>query len=256
MPRTLVVMAHFGDPFWLEGAVSYWVRAGIKDFVISHQVSDLSLKNAGELRRKMLVSNPDIYLEFLAVTGSKEKHASFDHAAAIDQLRTYCFSYLNYQNFIISDPDAWVIQPALMSARLTSATKTGSPVLVADHKNLNMSHPCVAVVPADIFFDLDLRAGMADFRQDFGRGWAGELGIDMSGLNFPIQLKPYGAYFYPNLGVLHFSSQSFVGSHWLTQSMLPWRRRRAIRPRRDAEFLLERKPQGFDGEHAIFAREL
>lgn len=235
--RATVLMAHYGDTFWLRGATRLWVDAGISSFLISYPKHLLSKDQAEHLLDELVSEHPEVLIRLVPVSESAERHASFDHALAIQTLRDHLKGDVP-DTVIIADPDAWPILPMRIRGLLAISQEESRALLVADHENVEFSHPCVAIFPSETFLRLDMRRGMEDFKHDFGRLWASQLGIKPGSLGVPVKLGRVGEFFYPSFGVMHFSSQSFVGSKWQSRSLLPWRRFRETRSFRKAHRIL------------------
>lgn len=245
-----VLMAHYGNEFWLEGAVWLWRKAGATNFLISYP-EDLIDQRACELiLDRLRTKNHDASVRLIGVPESTRNHASFSHAEAIFALRT-ALADAPTEIVAVADPDCWPIAPANMRLAIQAVSSSGIPMLAADNLRPTLGHPCTVLVPSNLFFTLDLFVGMAGFEFDFARLWNRELGIASGSLMQPIQLGTKGEFFYPNFGTLHFASQAFLGSKWVSASILPWRRYSMFYELRKAKRILRKWRDEFDGDQEM-----
>lgn len=237
--RAHLLMAHYGNFFWTETALEYWSRTNIHAVTLSFQ-PDLVTRDA-MTERVAGWSNrfPNLRLEAIEVSPSQKNHASFDHAVAIDALRTATLGKADY--YVIADPDFWVISPSTFNSLLEDLVLRNLDFLVADHNSTNFAHPCLSVFRSETFRKLDIFLGLEGFSHDFGRLWGQSLLAGRPNtMALPVKLFRWGGFWYPQAGGLHFSSQAFVGSSWYKKSLLPWRRYSMNAPRRMATKIFSR----------------
>lgn len=218
-------ICHYGDLFWTEGALAFWSKVELSSVSVSFQKDSVSIRDLSSLERKWKKSlGRGVSLRLHVLQRLPPSHASLQHAQAISELRAV--ADIRTGHVIVADPDLWVIRPDLFQSRILSLG-SGDALFAADHRDTNLSHACLGIMPIIFFSDLKLDLDLHSLKSDFGREWySRHQEVSPKGsksiLLQPIQTKPWGGYFYSQTGAFHFSSQSFVGSHWMRMSYRPW----------------------------------
>lgn len=240
-----VLICHYGDRFWTEAAIAFWSRIKVDALTLSFPKGSIQPEDLPALINKWQAVAGTVNLSGHVLRRTPPSHASQQHSEAISELRE--IAQIDSSHVIVADPDLWVVRPEVMEKELEKLGPQDA-LFVADHVNTTLSHACLAVMPKEFFLGLDLGEGLQSHTSDFGRQWHSQhknkSRKDAQRLLLePFQTNSWGGYFYPQVGAIHFSSQSFVGSKWLTPSLRPWVRWANGAPKRFAKRLLSRFEQ-------------
>jgi hypothetical protein len=236
-----LLICHYGDLFWTENAVALWAKLKISAITVSFphdSIQERKLAKLNALWQENIGSETALTLQILKEPSFR--HASLDHAQSISELRNT--TEVRASHVIVADPDLWIIRPEMLLSEISRFDQEDA-LFVADHLATNLSHACLAIVPRDFFRGLELPVEVENLNFDFARDWHGlhrKLYPSASNtvLQQPLQVKRWGLYFYPQIGAVHFSSQSFVGSKWMQPSLRPWVNWASGAPKRFARLML------------------
>jgi hypothetical protein len=238
-----LLICHYGDLFWTENAIALWSKLKISAITVSFPSDSIETRQLDKLRalwQEAIGSETSLTLQILQEPSLR--HASLDHAQSISELRRT--TEFTTSHVVVADPDLWIIRPEMF---LSEISRMGyeDALFVADHLATNLSHACLAIMPKDFFLGLEFPQELENLSVDFARGWHGlhrkEYPLaPIARLHQPIQVKRWGLYFYPQIGAVHFSGQSFVGSKWIQPSFRPWVNWASGAPKRFARFMLGR----------------
>ncbi len=176
-PTYTVVIAHFGDVFWIQKTID---KSGLANHQAVKRIYIIDQNYGDQQLRKWAREYDKIQLREFPQKGTGNAH----HAGALNQF--IINEFITSSHLIVMDSDLIAQDPYWLD-KISSLLKEHDACIALDPISDYLSHPCFMALPKPALAKLDFMEGMKNLRVDTGR----LIGVQLDSLGLSISLlKP------------------------------------------------------------------
>lgn len=210
VPTFTVVVAHFGDPFWINQLLDRLCRQSQKELITKIVVID---QDRTSEYIKLLIPEDAPPVEVVSFPIDREAVEQFghDHGPSLNRALR---SNVTSSHCIVVDSDIVLMNCSALN-NIVSLLSTSECVMAREPRMWGLSHPCFMVFPSDLVTKLDFTQGQTETGIDTGRLVALQVAQLGRKLVLLPQVRAFNGtrgYLFLDSSVLHFGSGSFASS--------------------------------------------